>query len=495
MVERAITRFIDVVIRKATPGVASAEFGVLLCITNSNLLTTGTRVNSFTSVSSVENFYGEDSEEARYADAYFNQDPEVGTLPEELQFGRYVNADIAGVLECGNEPLIDIDAWKLITDGEFQVTFNGTTSEEISGLDFSTVTSLDDVATVIDTSLINGTCTWNQVNRFVFTSNTLGATSAVSLLDTVTAPAGTDISGAGFLDGDIIKSPANPGGSIISAGQVAETPEDSIDAIRDINDTWAALGALRTFRDTSDAEDFAAVIEGLRKIFVLTSEDSNTLVSGDTSSISYTLRDLNYGRTAFAYYDIETLYPDASWLGQQLPKEIGSSNWAYKGLAGVAQGAEFNIPASELTQAQIDAALSVNCNVYTETLGATYTYYGTMVGGRNADKDGEFIDIVRNIDFLQARVEEGLLNLFLEREIIPYTDGGIALINNRLKSLLDTYGVKQGILVEDTVETSFPSRSEVSSTDRDDRLLPDGTFTAELVGGVNRVIIRGTVFV
>jgi hypothetical protein len=494
MVERAITRFIDVEIRKATPGVASAEFGLLLCITPSNLLTTGSRVNSFTSVSSVENFYGEDSEEARYADAYFNQDPEQGTLPEELLFGRYVNTSIAAVLECGNNPLTNIATWQAITDGEVQVTSDSGV-EELIGLDFSTVTSLDDVATVIDTALTDISCTWNQVNRFIFTSNTVGATSTISLLSTVTTPVGTDISGTGFLDGDILKSPSNPGGSIISAGQDAEIPADCIQAIRDINDAWAAGGALRVFRDTTDAQDFAAVIEGLRKIFILASNDSNTLVSGDTSSITYTLRDLNYRRTAFNYYDIDTLYPDASWLGGQLPKSIGSSNWAYKPLAGIAQGAAYDIPASELTQAQIDAALNVNCNVYTETLGSSYMYLGTMVGGRNTDKDGEFIDIVRNIDFLQARVEEGLLNLFLERDIIPYTDGGISLVDNRLKSLLDTYGVKQGILVEDTVVTSFPSRSEVSITDRNDRLLPDGTFTAELVGGVNRVIIRGTVFV
>ena len=64
-----------------------------------------------------------------------------------------------------------------------------------------------------------------------------------------------------------------------------------------------------------------------------------------------------------------------------------------------------------------------------------------------------------------------------------------------MKSMLDLYGVKQGILVEGSVVTSFPKRSEVSSVDRNDRLLPDGTFIAELQGAIDTVIVRGTVFI
>ena len=64
-----------------------------------------------------------------------------------------------------------------------------------------------------------------------------------------------------------------------------------------------------------------------------------------------------------------------------------------------------------------------------------------------------------------------------------------------MKSRLDEYGVKQGILVEGSVTTSFPKRSEVSQSDRDDRLLPDGTFIAELQGGMNKIVVRGTVFI
>ncbi len=492
-----ITRFIDVVITKDSPGVSAAGFGIKMCITDSDLITTSTRIKSFSTVTAVETFFGEDSEEWKYADAFFNQDPFNDNHPEELQFGRFVTDPIAGVLECGNEP-IALTAWQAITDGEFQVTLDGGSADNVAGLNFSAVTSLDDVATIITAGLAAGTCTWDQVSRFVITSGSTGASSAVALLTTVAAPAGTDISGAGTsdgLDGDVAKSGANPGGAIISAGQIAEDFEDALQAIRDVDDSWYEMGALKIFRDTSDAEDMADEIESLRKTFGIASNDSNTLVSGDTSTFSYYLKNANYKRTYTIYHDNATLYPDASWSGQQIPKDVGSTNWAYQTLAGIAEGATYAIPAVSLTEDQITNALSVNCNLYTNTLGADFTYFGTMGGGKNADKEGEFIDVIRNIDFLQARVEEGLLSLLLEKDVIPFTDGGISMADNRLKSLLDTYGVKQGILVEGSVLTYFPKRSDVSSTDRDDRILPDGEFTAELAGGINTIIVRGVVYV
>jgi len=285
------------------------------------------------------------------------------------------------------------------------------------------------------------------------------------------------------------------GGSILSQGQIAETFATAITAIENINSDWYAMGALKKYRDGTAAEDMADEIESRRKMFLIATNDANTLVLSDTSTFMYYIKNAKYKRSAGIYHDNDTLYPDASWMGQQLPKDVGSTNWAFKELAGIAEGAEVDIPAVVLSELQKDAALDVNCNVYTTVLAADFVYLGTMGGGKNVDKEGEFIDIIRNIDFLQARTEEGLMSLLLEKDIIPFTNAGITIVDTRLKSRLDEYGVKQGILVEGSIITSFPKRSEVSQSDRDDRLLPDGTFTAELQGGINKVVVRGTVFI
>ncbi|MCK5603149.1 DUF3383 family protein [Candidatus Pacearchaeota archaeon] len=494
MAERAIKRFVDVEIRKDTPRVSAAGFGILLVITDSSFLTATSRVRRFTTPESVSDFFGPTSEEAKAADAFFFQDPFLENQPEELQFGRFADADSAAVIECGDSPETDFEVWKLVSDGEFGVTIDAGLVDT-AGLDFSSVTSLDDVAAVIAAGLgANGDCIFSG-GRFSIISSTTGFTSAITLLQTVAAPAGTDISDALFLAGDVAVSAENPGGAIISQGKSPETVENAMLAIRNVNDDWYALGMIKKFRDTTDAEEFADEIESLRKMFLIATNDVNTLVLDNASNFSAIIKALNYKRTAAIYHDNSDLYPDMSWLGQELPKDIGSTNWAFKTLAGIPEGAAVSIPAVVLTQAQIDAAVDKNCNLYTAVLSANFTYFGTMLGGKNIDKDGEFIDIIRNIDFLQARTEEGLMSLLLEKDIIYFTNAGITIVDNRLKERLNTFGVVQGILVAGTVVTSFPKRSEVSRDDRDARLLPDGTFTAKLTGAIDTVVVRGTVFI
>ncbi len=493
MADRAITRFIDVAVTKATPSVSEAGFNIPLVITDSSLVTTTTRFKRFTSDTSVSTYFGASSEEYLAANAFFNQSNQLTYQPEEMQFGRYADAATSAVIECGDSCETDYEVWKLIDDGEFLVTIDGS-DKTVVDLDFTAVTSLDDVASVISSGISGGSC-YYQVNRFVIDSDTTGATSLITLLSTVAAPSGTDISVAAYLDGDTAVSPAYPGGAILSQGQVAETPEAAITAIETVTTDWAALGLLKKYRDTDDAESFAASIESRIKTMFLATNDANVLTLGSTSTMNYALKQLNYKRTSLWYHDNSALYPDMSIMGQQLPKDLGSTNYAYKEMAGTADYADVEITSVDLTQDQIDAALDVNCNVYTTTLGSTYTYFGIMVGGKNADKEGEKINIVRDIDFLQIRIEEQMLSLFLENDIINLTDGGISMAEARLWSALDTYGVQQNILSEGSVTTYFPKRSDISTSDRDDQLLPDGKFSGELSGSIDKVIIRGTVYV
>ena len=496
MVTRAIDRFIDVQVTKETPRVAVAGFGIALVITDSALLTTTTRVKSFSTPTAVATFFGAASEEAKAADAFFYQDPFLVNQPSELIFARFADAATAAIIACGSSPLTTIATWAAITDGEFSVDIDGG-AVELTSLDFSAgpVTSLDDVASLIDTGLgANGSCYYLD-GRFHIYSATTGATSLITLLETVAAPAGTDISGTGFLDGDVAKSATVPGGSILSQGQALETFANGLLAIEAVNDTWYAMSAVKKFRDDDLTEDMADAIESRRKMFYITTNDVLTLTSGSTATFAYYVKNANYSRSGYTYHDNATLYPDMSYLGKQLPKDIGSTNWAYQGLPGIAEGAAVNIDPVTLTSDQITNALGVNANLYTTTLGADYMYFGTMGGGRNADKDGEYIDIIRDIDFIQARLEEGLLEFILANDILPMTNAGIGSTENQLISLLDLYGVKQGIAVEGSVVTSFPKRSEISTANRDDRLLPDGEFNFELQGAVNKIVVRGKVYV
>ena len=82
------------------------------------------------------NAIADTTEEYKAADAYFNQEPFNENQPEELLIGRYVDASIAAVLECGEIPETDFEVWKAITDGEFNITIDGTPTAVV-GLNFS----------------------------------------------------------------------------------------------------------------------------------------------------------------------------------------------------------------------------------------------------------------------------------------------------------------------------------------------------------------------
>lgn len=279
-----------------------------------------------------------------------------------------------------------------------------------------------------------------------------------------------------------------------------EPIEDALTAIRNVNDDWYAMGitaSIRTF--DADLEILADNIEALRKVLILDSNDADNLdiaITTDLLSVLNAKGTSGYKRTMINYHDDATKYTSWAMMGKFLPLSPGKSQMAYQILADASAGADF-IDAADITEVQKDNLLAKYGNAMMLQAGQTFFFDGTMVGGKNIDREGEWFDIIRSIDFLQARTEEGLLALLLEKANagakIPYTDAGISMVENRLSSLLEEFGVTQGILVDGSIEITVPTRASVSQANRDDRILPDVDFTAELAGAIQTIIVRGKV--
>lgn len=90
--------------------------------------------------------------------------------------------------------------WLAVLDGEFKISIDGT-PYNISGIDFTGVASMADVATKIQTAIRAATSSTETVvwstNKFIISSVDTTSSSAITVTSTVDAPAGTDISGAG----------------------------------------------------------------------------------------------------------------------------------------------------------------------------------------------------------------------------------------------------------------------------------------------------------
>lgn len=97
------------------------------------------------------------------------------------------NTALANSATAGTATTSVIDASDLIavTDGCFTISIDGDTATEITGLDFTEVSSVADVATIINASLTGATCVADS-GALVFTSDTTGANSSILITAGVT---------------------------------------------------------------------------------------------------------------------------------------------------------------------------------------------------------------------------------------------------------------------------------------------------------------------
>ncbi len=108
-----------------------------------------------------------------------------------------------GYLTGGSSATAVVATWNAVSDGEFTITIDGV-EYDITGLDFSTASDMDDIATIIQTGIRTATgnsetVVWST-DHFVITAKT-----GVSVTSAVSGGSGTDISGVGateFMDSE-----------------------------------------------------------------------------------------------------------------------------------------------------------------------------------------------------------------------------------------------------------------------------------------------------
>ena len=263
----------------------------------------------------------------------------------------------------------------------------------------------------------------------------------------------------------------------------SETWANAIQKCFDFNSTWYALAI--TSAVEADILSAAGKIEVLKRIFLARSSDADNLDSADTGSILYQLKQLGYDRTFTIYNgDTANYFADAAWLGRQLPTTPGSSNWAFKSLTGII--------ADDLLSSQSSAVFTNNGNTYETFAGQSITRYGKVASG-------EWIDVIRGADWLQARLQENLYSTLINVEKIPYTDAGGDIIENKIREILDE-GVENDFIAADAdgvgqYTITVPDVADISSADKLARLFSGVSFTATLAGAVNKIAISGNLSV
>lgn len=236
----------------------------------------------------------------------------------------------------------------------------------------------------------------------------------------------------------------------------------------------------------ADILQVAAYIETQLKIFIADSADAAILVAATTTDVASVLKSFSYKRTAILYSGTVNDGAAAAWLGGQLPQTPGASTWKFKQLVGIAP--------DQLTSSQRNTCIGLpgipqkNCNIYDVVGGVPITEEGIMSGG-------QFIDLTVFIDWLVSTMQVNVYTLLVQAPKIPYTDQGIAIVENGVRQTLNQGISNGGIDGNSPVVVNVPAVLDIPVADRAERLLPDVTFSCRLAGAIHFVEIHGTVTV
>jgi hypothetical protein len=199
-------------------------------------LDSNNRYKAYGSSDGVANDFGSLSREAQHARTFFSQSPNPLDAGGSLIFGYWRSGDetvdaTAATLEGGdlNSQLV-IDEIRKVSDGAFDIDVDGTTVN-IAGLDFTSISSLADVAGVIDAELDvatpSATCE-ALTSSIKITSDTTGSTSSLTF---VTDP------GTGTFIGDLLNLTEGSGAELTqgedSTTLTAETKIEALDALKE----------------------------------------------------------------------------------------------------------------------------------------------------------------------------------------------------------------------------------------------------------------------
>ncbi|EMN00514.1 PF11863 family protein [Leptospira noguchii str. 1993005606] len=241
-------------------------------------------------------------------------------------------------------------------------------------------------------------------------------------------------------------------------------------------DSW-----FKTIATTHDKETIHALgdyLASIEKMFFACTDDLNVL-TGRNSIWEY-----------ITLHKTPDSFPEAAWVGNSVPRRVGSYNYAYLPLDGVEN--------SGYTNSQVSSVFSENGNLIVDFGGKQVPYPGISTGN-------VYADVVENRCWLKARLKENISSLFLNSDVVPYTIQGIQMIEAKMREVFVQAGV-QGIIAP--VETDADkTRSdlgdyqykinlpdtidEIPTNDRNNRVLPNVTFSCRLRGAINEVDIDG----
>jgi len=424
----SVSRLVRVAINLSPLAAQGANLNALLVLGPSDVIDVSERMRLYTSIAAVASDFGTSAPEYAAASLYFAQSPQ----PQQLYIGRWAKTATAGLVHGGVLAAADqlLSTWTAVTSGGFTVSIDGT-SRPLTGLNFSGVTNMNGVASVITAALGSyGSCLWDGA-RFTIKSATTGATSSLTY---ATAPgAGTDVSGMLKLTSSKASTPVS--------GIVAETPAACVSSFLDRFGTQF-FGL--TFADSVELSNanhlaVAALIEAdQRHIYGISSANTTILDPTSTSDIASVMQSAAYRQTVVQYSQAPQAV--ASLFGRAFSVDFTGNRTTITLMYKTEPG----ITAETLTATQAQTLAAKRANVFAAYNNSTAIIQEGVMSGP------AYFDEIHGLAWLRNRIETDVYNaLYTSQSKIPQTDAGNNLIATVIEAAL-VAGINNGLIAPGT---------------------------------------------
>ena len=365
--------------------------------------------------------------------------------PARIAVGKIFSESQPAYLLSGG---LSLDEVTQISTGGFAITIDGTV-RQITDLDFSSATTLEQVASVINTALSSyGSCSVYQGN-LIIKSSTTGSAATISFASApedaadISAILGlTEATGATAQDG-------------YTAGSISQE-------LQAIADAGVALGTFfygwaldRAYRDTVDQDEAANWVSArsFRACGSFCSNNANAYDPTNTTNNGYKAMDKGLAPVNYTYDDNSQVYPEISYLANFLAVDYNSADSTIAGKFQDADGiAAVNFPNIETNVQALNAR---RINTITGIVGQTLKYFREGNQSSSAWSTDGWVNVCNFI----AELEIEILNVFLRNNKVSYTVNGQNLLIAAASKICNKYknngSFADGVEEDEKSETGY----------------------------------------
>jgi hypothetical protein len=373
-------------------------------------LSTASRYRIYSDPQSVAEDFGTSSKAYDYALAFFGTQPNATNAGGYLVIGYWrgasedVAATAASLTGAQLSEATAVSALQSIQDGTLDIDIDGVT-ENLTALDFRTVTTLEGAVGVIDAALTGATATLED-QRIIITSATTGATSTITF---ATDP------GTGTFIGEILALTSGSG-AFLTQGAAADTltPETKLAGITELASQVKFRGAMFIDDPTDDevTDDLAPWAQA-NDVLLYDVFSSAANLEVDPTNVVWSVKLAGLTNYRMLYSKAGNRKMAASYMAR-----AHTVNFAAENSALTMHLKELSIPAESYTQTEVTKAKTVGLDIYT-TIKLTPAI---LTSGANGFTDERY-NLIAFVDFLEVDMYNLLKGTATK---IPQTRRGVA---------------------------------------------------------------------